>query len=433
MSEIWPLVPNWTNGVKETYEFKTEVITSRSGKEQRRALRTTPRRTVSYSALADGTLRQRAVAALVKSRGDAVLMGDPIRKVRTTSAIPVGSSAATLRSVPPWLLVGMTVGVTHRRQVEVFTVSGRMGNQVTLSPPSARAFPAGANLTPMIKAWFSKSTAFDTVTDSVAVVPVNVDLDLDPVNPQDPSPLEQPGPGNVAPGASSWLGGREILTVRPNWSRAPSVTYANSAETVDYGRGRIARTFPVDFASIAHQFGFTAMQAADAHYVVDFFRRKKGRRGDFYIPTWTDDLTPISNIGATSFTVEGRAVFDAYAGDTVHKAILILTKDGGAVPYLLNGISLSGGNTRLTYDGSGTIPLENVRRICWMPVARFASDTLTVDWTTEAVAQIAVNAQSLEWTEPEYLWSEVPRLVEEGDFRFTEEDRFRIVSLRGSL
>ncbi|WP_188876245.1 hypothetical protein, partial [Sphingobacterium alkalisoli] len=44
---MWPLPPNWSDGMTESFEFSTQIITADSGKEQRLSRRTKPRRSLS--------------------------------------------------------------------------------------------------------------------------------------------------------------------------------------------------------------------------------------------------------------------------------------------------------------------------------------------------------------------------------------------------
>ena len=43
------LEPNWSSGLTENLDFMTDVFTSRSGKEKREALRSTARRSLSFT------------------------------------------------------------------------------------------------------------------------------------------------------------------------------------------------------------------------------------------------------------------------------------------------------------------------------------------------------------------------------------------------
>ena len=56
---VWLADPDWTNGVTETLEWKTDILQSYSGAEQRIARRLSPRRTFEFSILINGNERTR--------------------------------------------------------------------------------------------------------------------------------------------------------------------------------------------------------------------------------------------------------------------------------------------------------------------------------------------------------------------------------------
>ena len=56
---LWQADPDWTNGVTETLEWKTDILQSYSGAEQRIARRLSPRRTFEFSILIGGNERAR--------------------------------------------------------------------------------------------------------------------------------------------------------------------------------------------------------------------------------------------------------------------------------------------------------------------------------------------------------------------------------------
>ncbi|MBN0084789.1 hypothetical protein JTL67_35465, partial [Pseudomonas aeruginosa] len=53
----WTLVPDWADGVQESLEWLTELLTSTSGVEQRRSLRLSPRRSFEAEFYAEGRER----------------------------------------------------------------------------------------------------------------------------------------------------------------------------------------------------------------------------------------------------------------------------------------------------------------------------------------------------------------------------------------
>lgn len=58
-SFLWQAEPDWTNGITEILEWKTDILQSYSGAEQRIARRLSPRRTFEFSVLINGNERSR--------------------------------------------------------------------------------------------------------------------------------------------------------------------------------------------------------------------------------------------------------------------------------------------------------------------------------------------------------------------------------------
>lgn len=52
MTFVWPLRPNWRGSYAVTYQFATDILITRSGREQRRALRDAPRQQIKFTVTA---------------------------------------------------------------------------------------------------------------------------------------------------------------------------------------------------------------------------------------------------------------------------------------------------------------------------------------------------------------------------------------------
>lgn len=394
MTVLWPLVPNWLSGLKETYEFRTEILTSRSGKEQRRALRTTPRRKFDYTSAATDDALHALEGLLARNQEKLVYGADFVRGVRTTSALPASANTVSLGSVPPWLIVGATVSLSHGRDTRLFTVASVSGATVTFGTPSPISFPTASLLARVIEGYVNADLATTRLTDSVATIDTTFE----------PNPATEPvDEGSLSP--EHWFDGREVLTIRPNWSRAPSITYAHDIETVDYGRGRIARFSPVPFGTTTRQATYLARSVGEADAMRQFFARMKGRRGEFYMPSWTDDMTLAATTPALSgeMRIVGRQLFDDYADDTARRSILVSLKDGLTIALKFGAVTLDGTTSvlHLTETYPFDIDPADVKMISWMALSRFASDTLTVEWLTDGVAQFVVSVTSLEYADAE--------------------------------
>lgn len=391
---IWPLVPNWAKGVKETLVFKTEVITSRSGKEQRRALRTTPRRNLVFQVLADNGRRQAFESAMSTNLDGAFLMPDFLRGVRSTSALPVSGSSITVRSVPAWLVPGAKVALASQRKLQAFEVDSVVGLTVTFVESAEEAARTSSLLSPLVEGWTSESLKANLITRSITTADVDFDV--------------APGTESVEQGEINfdwWFNGREILSLRPNWLRAPNITFSNNAETVDYGRGRVVKTTPVPFVTRVQQASYLRRTGEEIAFLRQFFMRMKGQRGDFYMTTGTSDLVLETAIvsGTNATTIAGPDAYDRYKDDPVYRAILIRHVNGWQFSRSITEIALVGGNSVFTMasDWVFDLPPDEVVSISWMPLHRFASDTLVLDWATDQVAQSTLAIRTLEHTDPD--------------------------------
>src|SRR6218665_3234173 len=100
---LFPFNPNWRESCKVSYEFKTDIATSRSNREQRRALRTTPRKKISFKVtLAHVAPLDRFMA---RYQNQEVALADMSRHVLTTTPLLEGDSVFPVdpppNSIPP--------------------------------------------------------------------------------------------------------------------------------------------------------------------------------------------------------------------------------------------------------------------------------------------------------------------------------------------
>jgi hypothetical protein len=134
MTDLWSLRPNWRDPVDVTYAFLTEVISSRAGREQRRAKRQMPRKSLEFG-LTVHTHRWRVLMrTMAKNQGALLNMAERTRGARSTVArdrgLNVASRTFTLASVPAWLTVGRTVVLVNGDTTAVRTVEDVTGNTV---------------------------------------------------------------------------------------------------------------------------------------------------------------------------------------------------------------------------------------------------------------------------------------------------------------
>ncbi len=392
-ARISPLKPNWRESFRITYEFKTEIITSHLGKEQRRALRSTPRKKIEFLATAN-----RAVARLMNENmafwhSRTLLLPERPREAPCGAGMPAGVNFIVLDdAAPSWAQEGAIVMLVWREIEEPRTIVSVEDNVVTFDSVSDTEFPSG------VKMIFTVSGTFPVTLESKRytneVFEVSVVFNVTPTS-------EIKVPVGLAPVV---FNSREVFMTKPNWGGNTGLTYEQLVEEVDFGRGKTARFLPIEFETRIRKFEYIGRSFAEADATREFFDRMKGQRGEFYMPTWENDLIPgvATPQGGNFLRITGLSIYDNYVNDTVHRALIVFPHIGEPMMRRIQSIyridDEIGTDTGIQVDAPWPIEIsqDTVRQICWMPVWRMASDSLTMEWKTNSVAQYALSMRSLE-------------------------------------
>src|SRR5262245_35873674 len=207
MTTIFPFGPSLKRAPYEvTREYRTEIITSRSGREQRRALRQTPRKRIEYlSALCDDNTRA-FDRAMVNAQRIELAIPERVRFVRFDDGLPPGFSALTIDPVPSWIFAGASLILTGGMTNAVRTVESVSGTTVAFEETDAIAWPPGTRLSPSLTGYLDPSIPAPLVNRSHNTVEASITFHVDPGS----EPVEDQGT------ASATLAGREVFLTVPN-------------------------------------------------------------------------------------------------------------------------------------------------------------------------------------------------------------------------
>ena len=187
-ARLFEFRPNWANSVSVRLEYRTDISTSRSGKEQRRALRGEARKTIEFTIAVH---RDRLLAfqrLMAKWQSRPVSMGDPTRQVLTTTAMDVGYMGVTVASIPKWLVAGAAVLLESGDTREVVLVDQVDGNDVTFTSGAVNTWAVGASVRPIVSGLLSTELSETYLSDELAEIAISLAVD----------------PGSEA----NWLGGQ---------------------------------------------------------------------------------------------------------------------------------------------------------------------------------------------------------------------------------
>lgn len=392
-ARVSPVVPNWRRPYEIEYQFKTEVFTSRSGKEQRRALRTTPRKKLSFEATPTFGAFRAFNELMATWHNNTIILPEVPRQAILGLPLDAGSAIAQLtETAPDWIVEDATIVLNYRGQYETRRVQSVAGSQVVFTGVSGTDWPVGTKLHPGVSGRLAATIRTRRETNAVAVVQVEMDV----------TPASEPVV--ALPDAPASFNGRELFMIRPNWAELPDVTYESDREEIDYDRGRIAIFTPVEFTTRVTRQTFTGRAYEDMNLIREHFERMKGQRGEFYMPTWESDIVPgpLVPAGSNTIRIYGTQFADQYQDSTVFKAVTVQFMDGTVQHNVVEDIysvdDADGQDSviQVATAWSQDISPENVKLASWLLVRRHATDTLTIEWLTNTVGQCQLTVQTLE-------------------------------------
>lgn len=380
-ARVWPFGPDWSKNYVANYAYKTEMFVSRSGREQRRALRHNPRFSSEFDViLARGNLA--VFEALMSGwQNKPFVMPD---WTRYTGLVSHTVDTLTVDGVPAWMTEGASVIIGGK---SLHTIISLTGTTATVRPNIETTWAFGTQVFNGYAGLVTPTVTVDTPTNTVGQAKIRFDAMPAMSTPEAP------------PAAPQTFNGRELWMKMGNWSTAPQVDFEWPIEKLDYDRGRNLYYQIIDFSKRSVKMSYLARNRDEVQEFKDFFDRMMGMRGEFYAPTWKPDLVLIENAGFVDVTlkVEGAHAYDYMRDSTVYKHILIVLNDGTQLKRTVSGITLDGENSVLTITSSVSfISPVDVLMICWIPAWTLSSDILTITWITDSVAQIGLTMRTVE-------------------------------------
>lgn len=383
-AKLFPFLPDWAEPVDYTESFLTEVIKSRDNTEQRRAVRFNPRKTFNFRVSERGAGKRRLRAYLERFIQSEFELPDPVRRVSVAPA-GAGESVLILSEAKAWAQPGIIGYVRFSGVWERVAVDGVVGATLVLSKPLSQDIPYPAVFF-MAHTGRLAQNSTQSVPVSDAVVS-NIEFLVTPngVPPREGDPQET-------------FNGRELFLMKPNWATAPSVSVAGGLETADAGFGVSRFSAHLLWNRKTTTMTYLGRGQAEVDSVLEFFRRNKGRRGDFYMPTWENDIPLENPVVGAALVIPGTEFHELYSGKNPYKAVMAFYYDGTHEAHTVEQITEDGTNTTVAFGGAWTKATNSltVAKLCWLPVCRFASDEIVVEWMTDEVAQWRSSFEILE-------------------------------------
>ena len=373
----WAFVPDWSRGVLERLAWKTDILTSPLASEQRRGLRSAPRRSFDATIIVDG--RERVLLDLAVFGWGGRTWALPIwpdgQWLAQDHALGVRAIACdpTLRD----FRVGGLVQLRGRTafDVEVAEVEAIGAATITLRHPTTRAWPRGSRLYPVRTARLTEPPKSTRLSDQAASVGVRFDV----VEACDwPSVSDAP-----------MYRGHPVLERRPDESETLSDGWQRVLLTLDNEFGRPFLLDPADWAATMQTHRWRMHGRPERAAVRSWLYTLRGRQRAVWRPTHADDLALQATVAGTATALDVAHVGLArFAGLRPGRRDLRIELRSGVALHrrITAAVALDDDIERLTLDAALGVDVRprDVRRISFMALSRGDSDEVEIDHHTDS-------------------------------------------------
>lgn len=377
----WLADPDWSRGVTETLEWKTDVLQSPTGAEQRISRRLSPRRTFEFTTLVHDAGRQRFENMLWQ--GCAGTWAMPVYP--DVFALPTAlASGATLIPVPTAgrdVTVGGTVLLKTDESPDatsrMATIAGMIGDALQLVSPLTDSWPAGSLVYPVRPAVLTEPPSLSRLTDTATSAQVRFRI-------------AEHNAFSDAPVLTQYRG-HPVLETETDWSESVSGSYQPLIRELDNGSGVPYRldTAGRPFWRQTHNWFTVNRQAQTSLRQLLWYLR--GRQRPVWVPSQMLDFSPTSAISGHAIDVI-EAGFTELGIRPGRRDICILLADGTRYYRRITAVSLVSGAERLVLDGDA-IPAgqHQIVSISLITLARQDADSVSWEHVTDAdgVARVA--------------------------------------------
>lgn len=316
--------------------------------------------------------RRQFKAEIDNFQGALFAIPDWTRRVLSSTVMSNGAASLDVSGVPSWMVPGISLLFRHNGRNEMYTLDSVADPVLTMLETNTGAdWPIGTRIYLGLPARLPKQISGEERLRNGWRSEIEFQV--------------EPGRDEfveAAPAALTFQG-HEVWLKQPTRVQTPVYREQSGIEQTDYGVGRTETFERVTYHTSTLECVFSGCDVDSSLAIEEMFIRQRGRRGEFYMPTWTQDIVPASTIaaGAAAIGVSGDWI-QRYEASTTHKAIFIHFADGSHEFNSVTNITPAGSDSTLTLASptANEIDPATIRRISWMPLRRFATDILTGEW-----------------------------------------------------
>jgi hypothetical protein len=383
---IFEFAPDWEQPVNEMLGWKTRIITSKSGKEQRAALLgyQHPRRDLDYAILLSGNTEAAKFESVLWGYQDrAFALPIWCDQAMLLEAVEAGETTLSLLTDTFSFYEGGTLLLKGEDGAyETLEIDEIAAESIALNRGTQFHWPAGTRVYPINTGRLPTSIDSQRVTDQVTRVQVH--FEVDPIG-------NDPYVSGGEPAAT--YEGKELLQVKPDWVEPPANHSAYFYGKLDSGIGARAHFKYRDNPEFTYRYHFTFETREQEWFFRQFLGRRDGQRVTFWMSSWMSDFAVAEQLlgGATQLICEDNGYAQFVGTSAFRRHLHIETTEGTFLREIeAANFDPETGQQQLALSSALGVTLDphQFLKVSFLGLWRGAEDKVAIRWRTDGVAEL---------------------------------------------
>ncbi|RLE34434.1 MAG: hypothetical protein DRJ61_05205 [Acidobacteria bacterium] len=381
--------PDWSQPFIETLEWKTQVLRSFDGSEQRVKVRQIPQKYIEFKTMLQGVQRQRFNTLMWGVQTGVFSVPVWADESSLTSSVAVG--ALTLPVVTTDLdfrAGGLAVVILDEEVMEVVEIQDVNASSLTLVKGTESAWGVNTSVIPVHLARLGKEVAMSLITPDLYQGSLKFEV-------EDNRAL-------TGIESATLYRGLPVMDTAPFWNKDISSKFKRDLEILDNATGGKTYEDQSNFSHTFTDYHWTKLDRPGIAALRGWFSARQGKLVEFWAPTFQLDLTVVVDVEAivAQLTVVNVG-YTRYLSAKVSRRDLRIELKTGVVYYrrVVGYTELSTTEERLDLDSPFGVDIKasNIKFVSYMALSRLDSDRVEMSWRNPGVLQVSSVVRGLKY------------------------------------
>lgn len=371
---LWQVEPDWTNGITETLEWKTDILQSYSGAEQRIARRLSPRRTFEFSILINGNERARFENKLAYVGGNSWYFPIFTDVTHLETDVDLNTTVLPCSTTGRDFVIGNKVliksEINNINRAALLDVADVNENSITLINPLKSRFNAGACIYPVRLAVLTDVPELTRYNDDLLSAQIRFRIGEHNAFSNDIShlPIYRNFP---------------VLTMHPDWAESLKGRYERFLIELDNGSSIPTRLDTAKLPFWVQEFRWFVTDRTEQMLLRKLFYYLTGSQKCIWVSTQISDFNIIA-VNGQILDIENVGFYEI--GLMPGRKDVVITLCNGDVLYrrIETVAAVSDEIERLLLNDSINVNTEDILSVSFLTLCRLDSDSVSWEHVTDA-------------------------------------------------